>query len=369
MKAIFFEGPHQHVIKDIPEPKLGPTDVLLKPGFCGVCVMDKYRHEGLPDPTQHQRNVGKEAGHEFGAVVAAVGTEVQSLRPGQRVVVYPFVHDDECPMCRAGFYTKCLNPPGSTGTQAAGGRVRYGGFSEYCTFPENCCYPIPDTVTQLQAASVEGVACGTRAVRLSGMSVGDNVVFLGAEDWNMGAFQWAKASGGNRILCADPIPARREMLTKLGATAVLDPTVDDPVKQAKELMPYGADVVFIANEAYIPASYDYLRQACAIARPLGTVVITRMYGNDIWKAMTGEVSGLTILQPGIYAEETWRGGRARGDYAVTIDALDDRTLNPPGTWTPTIVPIDDLKTTKDVDEMFHSLPAEHSKIFVKIWGE
>jgi threonine dehydrogenase-like Zn-dependent dehydrogenase len=360
VKAVVFEGPHKHVIKNIPEPKPERNEVLLKPGYCGVCVTEKHRHEGLPDPAQWTRSVGREEGHEFGALIVKVGPDVQNLQPGQRVVVDPFVYCNECVMCRAGFHTKCQAPPG-------GYPVRYGGYSEYCTFPEYCCYPIPDSVSDLQAASAEGLACGTRAVRLSGINIGDNVVLLGAEDWNMGAFQWVKGAGANKILCADPIHARREMLNMLGgATDIIDPNVTDPVKRARELMPFGADVVFIAVEAYDPASQQYLRQACAIARPQGSVVITRMYGDGAWKAMTG-LSGVIIRSPGVFGQEPWRGGRARSDYAVTIDGLASGTLNPRA-WTPTVVSMDDLRTTKDLEDLYHSLPAEHSKIFVKIWG-
>jgi threonine dehydrogenase-like Zn-dependent dehydrogenase len=201
------------------------------------------------------------------------------------------------------------------------------------------------------------------------MTFGDNVVFLGAEDWNMGAFQWARASA-TKIVCVDPIQQRRRMLERIGgADAIVDPQSDDPVEVVRATMPHGADVVFIAVEAYEQCSHAYLRQAFDLVRVQGTVVITRIYGREAYEQadpMVASAKEISVRHAGAcFGEEPWRGGRARGDYALTIDGIASGRLNPPS-WQPSIISYDDLRGTSDLEELFHSLPHAYAKAFVRI---
>jgi len=249
-------------------------------------------------------------------------------------------------------------------------------MAELSVVEQTSCYKVPDGVTDLQTGFIEPLAIGTRAARMSGVTVGDNVVFLGVEDYGMTAFFWVRLFA-DKILVADPSAARREMVASVGGvTDIIDPTVTNPVERARELMPWGADVVFVATEEYVPRSFSYLADGIHMARRGGTVVTVRHQGSEelpapvgMWKGDSAFTKELKILGFGAYfANEPLIGGRARGDYQRAIDGCESGRVCGPE-WKPTVVPFADLKTKSDVDEVFQLYPDKSPKILFKISGE
>jgi threonine dehydrogenase-like Zn-dependent dehydrogenase len=250
------------------------------------------------------------------------------------------------------------------------------GFAELAVLRDTACYVVPDSVSDLQAGFVEPAAVGTRAARFSGVAAGDNVVFLGAEDYTLSAFQWVSRIAG-QTLVADPSPARREMVASLGgATEIVDPNETDPVAWAADHMPWGADVVFVGTEFYVPRSHQYLSDAILIARPGGTVVISRQQGIEEpraplgnWVPPTAFTKELKILGFGTwFGTEPIYGGRLRGDYQRAIDGCATGQICGPG-WKPTVVPFADMKTKADVDEVFNLYPDKAPKVLFQIAGK
>jgi (R,R)-butanediol dehydrogenase/meso-butanediol dehydrogenase/diacetyl reductase len=364
MKALIARAPKDFTIDEIPEPKPRADEVLLKPLYAGICFTDKHGYEGCPNsPIPASGGI---LGHEWSGQVIEVGADVKDLKVGDRVVAGPARGCGECLECRAGLST-CT------------ARVRRGfgaGDAELAVLHETACYKVPETVTDLQAGFVEPMAVGTRSSRLSGVAVGDNVVFLGAEDYGLSAFQWVRLFAG-QTLVADPSPARRRMVESIGgATEIIDPNETDPVQRAREMFgPWGADVVFVGSEGYVPRSFQYLREAILIARPGGTVVTSRHQGSQELPAPIGIFPGpsafmkeLKLLGFGTYfGTEPIYGGRERGDYQRTIDGCATGKICGSG-WQPTVVAFADLKTRKDVDEIFAGLPDRYPKVLFKIWG-
>jgi (R,R)-butanediol dehydrogenase/meso-butanediol dehydrogenase/diacetyl reductase len=365
MKALLARGPKDFTIGDVPEPKPGREEVLLKPLYAGVCFTDKHGYEGTPNSPIPAGGASRILGHEWSGEVVELGEDVKTLKKGDRVVAGPAKGCGECLSCRSGLST-C----------SAGVRRGFGsGDAELSVLHESACYKVPPEVSDLQAGFVEPMAVGTRSARLSGVTVGDNVVFLGAEDYGLSMFQWVRLYAG-KILVADPSPARRKMVESLGgATEIIDPNVTDPVQRAKDLMPWGADVVVVASEGYVPRSRQYMREAILIARPGGTIVTARHQGSEELSAPIGIFPGpsafikeLKLLGFGTYfGTEPIHGGRERGDYAITIDGCASGKICGKG-WKPTVIPFADLKTKKDIDDMFAGIPDRYPKVLLKIAG-
>jgi (R,R)-butanediol dehydrogenase/meso-butanediol dehydrogenase/diacetyl reductase len=372
MKAMYAKAPKDYVIQEVPEPKVDdPKMVLCKPLYTGICFSDKHAYEGMfPHVVARAGNSsdsGGVPGHEWAGEVVEIGDEVETVKVGDRIVLNVHYRCGKCLGCRSGI--ACLNR-----SQVS---PWTGGFAELALAHESTCHVLPDTISDLRASYVEPASCGTRSTRFSGVAAGDNVVFLGAEDYCLSAFQWVRGIAGT-VVVADPSPARRKMVESLGgATEIIDPTVTDPVASVKELMPWGADVVFVGSEGYVPRSHGYVAEAISMARPQGIVVTSRHQGFEELPAPIASLSGptptafnkeLKLLGFGVwFGDEPIYGGRERGDYQRTIDAMVGGRICGSG-WEPTVVAFADMTSKKDVDEVFQGLPNQTAKVLLKING-
>jgi (R,R)-butanediol dehydrogenase/meso-butanediol dehydrogenase/diacetyl reductase len=367
VKGIVFEGERKLVPAELPMPKdPGPGEVLIKPSYVGLCYSEKHHFES-PYPTKITQNpTGMIWGHEFAGAVEAVGPGVSGLAAGDRVTIDPRFRCGTCPMCRAGLITSCESA-GWIGLSRGN-----GGLAEYTLVPDYMCYVLPPGVSDLQAATVEATTVGTRAVRRSGLSVGDNVVFFGAEDYNLGALQFARLAGASQRIVVDPYPVRRAAAERVGATLTVNPREEDPLIAIRDLMPRGADILFVALEDYVPEASMYLRQAFDAVRVQGEVVINRVYSPTAWENVMTVVPLLKevrITHYGVfYGEEPQLGGRARGDYQLTIDRLASGDLIPDA-YDPRIVEFWSLDSPDDLAEIFDGLPESAAKVLYRVHGQ
>lgn len=136
-------------------------------------------------------------------------------------------------------------------------------------------------------------------------------------------------------------------------------------------MPFGADCVFVSMEDYVPPSLRYLPQAFDIARVQATVGILRAYSERGFHGLNPVVQWtkeITIRHFGVcFGEETWRGGRERGDFQLSIEAIADRTVDAESHVT-RIVAFEEVETREDVDAIYRSLPEAEVKILFRIGG-
>ena len=114
MKAMLFPGDSQAEIKEVPTPKPGPGQVLIRMKAAGLCGSDLH---GVYERTKEEieaRNerTGKELipGHEPCGIVEAKGSETWGIEIGDRVIIDPWVGCGECRMCRSGWDNLCIVP-------------------------------------------------------------------------------------------------------------------------------------------------------------------------------------------------------------------------------------------------------------------
>jgi threonine dehydrogenase-like Zn-dependent dehydrogenase len=256
----------------------------------------------------------------------------------------------------------CVQGPSLLGVS----RGRDGGLADLCLVPASGVHRLPDGVTALQAAAAEPACCATRAIRRGGVRIGDNVVIFGAEDYGLYATSWLASAGVNATVVIDPNENRRRAAKAMGATAVLDPR-EDVATSVAELLPFGADVAIVNFEDYVPESDRYLAQAIEVCRPQGTVITLRAYGNGPYQQLRPHppwLKEITLKHFGnFFGEEPVQGGRARGDWAVTLQAMADGRLTTPPEGALT-VSFDELRGDSDVARMMAALPATATKALV-----
>ena len=223
MKAAVYEGDQVFAVRDIPTPRPGPEQVLVRVKYCAICGTDV--HAFLYDIAPS----GTVMGHEFCGTVVEIGSAVTRWAVGDRVV--------------GGGGTP---PPGSGALRLRDPRYNYriSGFAdpgvlrayaEYTLMEEWEPLAIPDGVSDEEAAMCEPTSVAVRLVRGSRLRLGDAAVVVGAGPIGLLTLQAARAAGANPVLVSEPAAARREAALRLGADAVVDPTREDVVERMVEL--------------------------------------------------------------------------------------------------------------------------------------
>src|SRR6201989_2985785 len=98
MKILEYHGPWKMTIEQAPVPEIGPDEVLLKSVAVGICGSDVHGFTG----ESGRRKRGMVMGHEAVGEVSKLGANVNSLKPGQRVAIYPTLGCGHCEYCKKG---------------------------------------------------------------------------------------------------------------------------------------------------------------------------------------------------------------------------------------------------------------------------
>jgi 2-desacetyl-2-hydroxyethyl bacteriochlorophyllide A dehydrogenase len=191
---------------------MAADDVVLDVEACGICGTDL---QILSRPPGHPATVGVVLGHEFVGVVAETGSDVRSLRAGDRVVVAPNVWCGECAQCRRGFRNQCEY--GRTY-----GISLDGGLAPRVRVAARACFPIARELPAHVAALAEPLSTVVHGARQAAVFPGETAVVIGAGP--IGAMFCALLSaGGATVVAVEPTPVRAELARRLGAAAVLAP--------------------------------------------------------------------------------------------------------------------------------------------------
>ena len=192
-----------------------------------------------------------------------VGEGVSRWKSGDRVV-----GGGGHPPAGAGPATR-TNPRFNYRTMGFQHNPRPRGYAEYVLLDEWEPTPVPDEVTDEQAALCEPCAVTVHAVRLSDIKLGDAVVVLGAGPIGLLCMQTARAAGATTVIVSEPAPGRAEAARQLGADAVLNPLEGDLETRVTELTGgAGPQVVFECAAA--PST---LEQALDLSARGGQVVV------------------------------------------------------------------------------------------------
>jgi D-arabinose 1-dehydrogenase-like Zn-dependent alcohol dehydrogenase len=214
-------------LTDRPMPKSGPNNALIKVRACGIglTVVSMIATPGRV--TSYPRIPG----HEIAGEIIEVGSEVSSFKIGQRVTNHFYLTCGSCRYCRSGRETLCENFRGNVGSGCD------GGYAEYVALPERNLVPIPDGVTDVQAAiASDAIATPYHACHKEAkISPGDDVFITGAGGGvGIHMVQMARLCGG-RVIAAELSEEKLSLAHSMGADEVIDARRGDVVQQVKTL--------------------------------------------------------------------------------------------------------------------------------------
>lgn len=207
-------------IEEVPKPKPGPKEMVIKILSCGICGSDIVEWYRLP-------RAPLVLGHEIGAEIAEIGESVTKYRPGDRVFVAPKVPCMKCNYCKSGHYPVCSNV-----------KERLpGGFAEFVLVPEslveNGTYLLPDQISYDQSTFIEPLACVARAQQLAGVRRNQTVMVLGSGMSGLLHVKLAKTKHC-RVIAADINPEKLEFAANMGADFTIDSAGDVPAQLAAQ---------------------------------------------------------------------------------------------------------------------------------------
>ena len=215
MKSALLLAPEKIEIREIDAPKLSENEVMMQPIRVGICGSDVSFYLGHRTPPYLPFTIG----HEFVGRVVEVASGVTKLAVGQRVIVEPNYTCGNCKFCREGRGNICPNKK-SMGVSVP------GCFAEYTIAPAEFTWPVPDTISDADAATIEPLTVSLHALRSSGAQLGDTVAVLGCGVVGLLLIHVAVAQGV-RVLAHDKYAEKLLMAAQLGAKACAD---DDTAK-------------------------------------------------------------------------------------------------------------------------------------------
>jgi len=200
-------------LADIPEPKVGPNDVLIKIGKTAICGTDMHIYN-WDAWAQKTVPVPMAVGHEYVGRIVELGSEVRGFALGDRVSGEGHITCGHCRNCRAGRRHLCRNTVGV-------GVDRQGSFAEYLVIPAFNAFKLPDAVTDDLAAILDPLGNATHTALAFNM-VGEDVLITGAGPIGIMAVAIARFVGARHVVITDVNDYRLDLAAKMGATRVVN---------------------------------------------------------------------------------------------------------------------------------------------------
>jgi threonine dehydrogenase-like Zn-dependent dehydrogenase len=285
-----------------------------------VCGSDLWPYRGI-EPTTEPRPMG----HEYCGIVEEVGSQVTNIKPGQFVVGSFFASDNTCPICQAGYQSRCVHAElmGAIGTQAQFARIPLADGTLVPTpdvpLVDDTLVATPDIPSddlipsQLAASDVLGT--GWFGADAAAAGPGKTVAVVGDGAVGLCAVLAARHLGAERLIAMSRHPARQRLARAFGATDIVTERGDAGVSRIKELTDgLGAHATIEAV-----GTQEAMLQAIRATRPGGHV------------GYVGVAHGVEL--PGeelFFAEVHLHGGPApvRRFLPELIDLIWDRKIDP-----------------------------------------
>jgi threonine dehydrogenase-like Zn-dependent dehydrogenase len=231
VKAAIYPGHGKPiVIEELPDPRPGPDDVIIKVHRCGICGTDlSFTRGGMFD-----FGTGVQFGHEYAGEIIDVGKNVSGFKVGERIAVLPSVACGECEACRShGNNVLCHASPGTAMV----------GFAELAKVPTSVATKLPATLSMADGALVEPLAISLYGVELAQIRPGDRVLVLGGGTVALYAIYWARRLGAGRIVAASRSARRRDLALEMGADAFIA-YGEGEIGEVKEALGGAPQIVF-----------------------------------------------------------------------------------------------------------------------------
>jgi L-iditol 2-dehydrogenase len=243
MLAAVYHGPNDLRVENVPVPRIGKGELLVKVLSASICGTDLRIFHG--NHRMYAPGTVRIPGHEVVGTIAEVGVEVENYSVDQRVFCAPNTGCGHCLQCITGNNNLCAN-------YNALGVTSDGGFAEFVRIPANSVQqgnviPVSEAVDPAVAALTEPFACVLRGQNALHMKPGEVVLIIGAGPIGVMHTKLAKARGAGRVIVSEPIPERAAQATRMGADRAVNPTSENlKLVLNEESQGRGADVIIVA---------------------------------------------------------------------------------------------------------------------------
>ncbi|WP_331235767.1 zinc-dependent alcohol dehydrogenase family protein [Natronorarus salvus] len=241
--AVFTEYGEPLDVREVDEPTLDPTGVVIETEACGICRSDWHAWTGDWTWAGMDLAPGQILGHEIAGRVVEVGDRVGEVTEGDHVTVPFYVAEGACPQCRAGHPNVCDHGMGLGFHDALP-----GAFAERFSVPfaDVNLVPLPDGVSSVDMASLgcRFVTAFHALVHQAEVSAGDWVAIHGCGGVGLSAVHIADALGAN-VVAVDLDDGTLAIATDLGASEVVNATETDDVPATVEALTDGGAHVSI----------------------------------------------------------------------------------------------------------------------------
>lgn len=238
MKALVLKAYNQLEIQEVPNPRCGDGDVLIRVKAAAICGSDVHGMDG----SSGRRIPPVVMGHEASGVVEAVGSAVSAFKPGDRVTFDSTIYCGHCRFCRRGEINLCDNRR-VLGVSCGDYRLD-GAFAEFVAVPERIVFRIGDDVTFEQAAMVEPLSVALHALRRSPVTLNTSAAVVGTGMIGLLIVQLLRAAGCGKIIAVDVADGKLAMAKKFGADICVRSDQTDAAKEIQTLTGGGVDVAF-----------------------------------------------------------------------------------------------------------------------------
>ncbi len=240
--AVLFEANTPLSIEDVTVSKPTAHEVLIRTMAVGVCRSDLHFVDGA-----YPHAMPTIPGHEACGVVEAVGDEVRGVKVGDHVVTCLSAFCGQCEFCVTGRMSLCIDasvrrPKGAAPRLMLGDRpiaqmLNLSAYAEMMLVHEHACVAI-DRDMPMDRAALLGCAITTGAgavFNTTDVTPGETVCVVGCGGIGLAAVNAAKIAGAGKIIALDPVPEKRAMAEKLGATHSIDALSDTAADQVVEI--------------------------------------------------------------------------------------------------------------------------------------
>ena len=294
MRALMFHGPGKIALENVPIPRAGAGEVVIRVTLTTICGTDLHILKG-----EYPVKPGLIIGHGPVGVIHEIGEGVTGYQVGDRVLVGAITPCGQCNFCLGGNWSQC---GGAIGGWKFGNTID-GAQAEYLRVPhaQANLAKIPNDLTDEQVVLLADIAStGISAAESADLQIGDTVAVFAQGPIGLCATAGAKLKGASLIITVESDPVRIKMAKRMGADVVLDFKKQDVVEEIKRIT--GGRGVDVAIEAL--GTQATFESALRVLRPGGTLSSLGVYSGKLSVPMEAFAAGLgdhkivTTLCPG-----------------------------------------------------------------------
>jgi len=256
MKAAILKDKRNMVVEDVPDPKAGPGEVLIKMKYVGICGSDLHLYiTGLLPPDTIM-------GHECAGVVIEVGEGVEDWAVGDRAAIYGGIACGKCFWCKRGQNNLCRDAGG------IGLGNMPGGYAELLLALPNQMVKVPDEVSLSDASLLDPFSTAFHAVELARFQAGETALVMGAGPIGLCVIQQLKRAGAGLVIATEYVEARARVAKQYEADIVMSP--DDDFARAFDERTDGVGPDYVFECVGVPSTTE---EAFTLVRRAGMVVL------------------------------------------------------------------------------------------------